>query len=106
MANVVTDITRAMEAGKVHAYFDLDTAFHQIAFRHCGNEYLSASYEGTRARSRHCLVTVASPADLPPIFGTVLSWNFPFMIPFAGRGDFHEEIEVYGCADSPCAEAG
>lgn len=45
MANVVNDMTEAMEAGEVHAYLDLDTAFHRIAFRHCGNEYLSASYE-------------------------------------------------------------
>ena len=45
MAKVVNDMTEAMEAGEVHAYLDLDTAFHRIAFRHCGNEYLSASYE-------------------------------------------------------------
>ncbi|MBG6202032.1 DNA-binding GntR family transcriptional regulator [Labrenzia sp. EL_13] len=45
MANVVSDMTSAMDAGEVHAYLDLDTAFHQIAFKHCGNEYLSASYE-------------------------------------------------------------
>lgn len=45
MANVVHEMTKAMEAGEVHAYLDLDTAFHRIAFKHCGNEYLSASYE-------------------------------------------------------------
>lgn len=45
MANVVNEMTKAMEAGEVDAYLDLDTAFHRIAFRHCGNEYLSASYE-------------------------------------------------------------
>lgn len=45
MASVVIDMTRAMDANEVHTYLDLDTAFHRTAFRHCGNEYLSASYE-------------------------------------------------------------
>jgi DNA-binding GntR family transcriptional regulator len=45
MADVVQDMAKAMEAGDTNSYLDLDTAFHRIAFRHCRNEYLSASYE-------------------------------------------------------------
>jgi hypothetical protein len=33
--------------------------------------------------------------DLPPVFRSVLSWNFPIMIPLTGEGEFHEEIEVF-----------
>ena len=65
-------------------------------------EHGSFSPDEIAVRLHHGLVAI----DLPPIVRTVLSWNFPFMIPFAGRGEFHEEIEVYGCTDSLCAETG
>jgi len=32
--------------------------------------------------------------DLLPRIKTIQSWNFPFMIPLLGEGDFHESIEV------------
>ena len=44
--------------------------------------------------------------DLLPENWTVLSWNFPFMIPCAGEGGFHEEKQVHRGADSVRAEAG
>ena len=34
------------------------------------------------------------------------NWNFPVMIPRAGRGGFHEEVEVHGCADRFRVETG
>ncbi len=37
--------------------------------------------------------------DVPPVFWSVLSWNFPIMIPLMGEGEFHEEVEVFGGAD-------
>lgn len=43
---------------------------------------------------------------LPPGFRTVLSWNFPLMIPVSGEGEFLEGIEVLGGADRLCLEAG
>ncbi len=38
-------------------------------------------------------------SDVPPGFRTVLNWNFPFMIPAMGEGEFHEEVKVFGGAD-------
>ncbi|SER23933.1 Autoinducer binding domain-containing protein, partial [Faunimonas pinastri] len=32
-------------------------------------------------------------SDVPPGIRTVLSWNFPLMIPGSGRGEFHEDVE-------------
>lgn len=37
--------------------------------------------------------------DVPPDFRSVLSWNFPLIIPVMGEGEFHEEVEVLGGAD-------
>jgi len=45
MKDVVAHMANAMKAGDMQTYLDLDTAFHRLAFKHCGNEYLSASYE-------------------------------------------------------------
>ncbi|WP_305985807.1 GntR family transcriptional regulator [Roseibium sp. MMSF_3544] len=45
MSDIVASMTKAMDAGEIQTYLDLDTAFHRLAFKHCGNEYLSASYE-------------------------------------------------------------
>lgn len=45
MDAIVSQMTTAMKAGDMETYLDLDTAFHRIAFKHCENEYLSASYE-------------------------------------------------------------
>ena len=44
--------------------------------------------------------------DVLPKNWTVLSWNFPFMIPVLGEGEFHEEVEVHGCADRVCPATG
>jgi len=44
--------------------------------------------------------------DLPPANRTIRSWNFPFMIPLPGAGEFHEDVEVHGRADRLCVEAG
>jgi hypothetical protein len=38
---------------------------------------------------------VGRPLDVNPKNWIVLSWNFPFMIPGEGEGEFHEEIEVH-----------
>lgn len=42
---VVKDMAAAKKSGNEAKYLALDTAFHQMIFKHCGNEYLSASYE-------------------------------------------------------------
>ena len=52
------------------------------------------------------LVAAIRQLDVLPAFRTDLSWNFPFMIPGSGRGEFHEDVEVHGGADCLCAEAG
>lgn len=44
--------------------------------------------------------------DLPPLFRTVLGWDFPVMIPRRGDGESDEGIEVFGGADRFCSEAG
>jgi hypothetical protein len=44
--------------------------------------------------------------DVLPLFWTVLSWNFPLMIPGLGRGGFHESVEVHGGSDCLRSEAG
>lgn len=49
---------------------------------------------------------LVNSSDVPPVFRTVQSWNFPFMILLSGRGEFHEEIEVHGGADRVRVEAG
>lgn len=33
--------------------------------------------------------------DLPPANRTILSWNFPLMVPWPGTGEFHEDVEVH-----------
>lgn len=45
MNAVVGNMTRAMRDGDIQTYLDQDTTFHQLAFKHCKNEYLSSSYE-------------------------------------------------------------
>ena len=45
-------------------------------------------------------------ADLLPENWTKRSWNFPFMIPRLGEGEFYEAKQVHRGADSVCFEAG
>lgn len=40
----VADMTTAQNQGNVKRYLALDTWFHQLVFKHSGNDYLSASY--------------------------------------------------------------
>ena len=61
---------------------------------------------GYRPPAPESIVTIDQRPDLLPKNWTVLSWNFPFMIPFAGEGGFHEEKQVHGGADCVRAEAG
>ncbi len=73
------------------------------------NLMLLASEISINVRLHRCTVPIvgAYGFDLLPRNWTVLSWNFPFMIPVAGRGGFHEDVEFHGCADGLCAdEAG
>ncbi|MEX3007610.1 GntR family transcriptional regulator [Hoeflea sp. TYP-13] len=44
MDQVVKDMAAAHKRGDMHEYLALDTLFHQLIFKHCGNDYLSASY--------------------------------------------------------------
>jgi len=44
MDNIVKDMTKAQKSGDIRGYLALDTEFHQAVFKHCGNDYLSASY--------------------------------------------------------------
>lgn len=41
---VAQDMRRELGAGNTRAYLDLDSAFHQCFFDHCGNSYLQRSY--------------------------------------------------------------
>jgi hypothetical protein len=50
--------------------------------------------------------TASGASDLLPRIWTVLSWNFPLMIPVSAGGEFHEAIEVHRGADCVCVEAG
>ncbi|PSL15366.1 GntR family transcriptional regulator [Shimia abyssi] len=45
MNDNVAQMTRARENGDTKQYLALDTAFHQLIFKHAGNLYLAASYE-------------------------------------------------------------
>jgi DNA-binding GntR family transcriptional regulator len=40
----VKDMAAAQKAGDISRYLALDTEFHQMIFKHCGNDYLTASY--------------------------------------------------------------
>ena len=44
MDQVVKEMTLAQDRGKMNDYLALDTEFHQLIFKHSGNDYLSASY--------------------------------------------------------------
>ena len=45
MNQVVEDMASARKSDDEAKYLVLDAAFHQLIFKHCGNDYLSASYE-------------------------------------------------------------
>jgi DNA-binding GntR family transcriptional regulator len=45
IARIVAEMGRAQKAHDIRAYLALDTEFHASFFRHCGNHYLSDSYE-------------------------------------------------------------
>ena len=44
MDQVVKDMAAVHKQGDMQEYLALDTLFHQLIFKHCGNDYLSASY--------------------------------------------------------------
>ena len=44
MESLVELMSDAQEKGRMALYLSLDTAFHELIFKHCGNDYLSASY--------------------------------------------------------------
>ena len=44
MKKNVRDMKIARADGDVDKYLALDTEFHQLIFKHCGNDYLTASY--------------------------------------------------------------
>ena len=44
MEAVVTKMAEAQKKGRTATYLSLDTAFHELIFTHCGNDYLAASY--------------------------------------------------------------
>ncbi|QDG75394.1 GntR family transcriptional regulator [Labrenzia sp. PHM005] len=45
MSKIVADMHEELSKGEVESYLDLDTEFHRLAFKYCGNEYLASSYE-------------------------------------------------------------
>lgn len=45
MSRIVKDMSAARISGDEAKYLALDTAFHQVIFRNCENDYLSASYD-------------------------------------------------------------
>lgn len=45
MKAVVHSMAAAKKSGNESRYLALDTEFHRLIFKHCGNDYLSASYE-------------------------------------------------------------
>lgn len=44
MNKIVDDMAQARAQGDEKKYLELDTQFHNLIFKHCGNDYLSASY--------------------------------------------------------------
>lgn len=44
MEDVVSKMNDAQKRGRVATYLSLDTAFHELIFIHCENDYLAASY--------------------------------------------------------------
>lgn len=44
MDEIVQEMTAAQKKGDMKRYLSLDTAFHQLIFKYCGNDYLDASY--------------------------------------------------------------
>lgn len=44
MQKLVNEMETARTKGDERKYLELDTAFHNLIFKHCGNDYLSASY--------------------------------------------------------------
>ncbi len=44
MEEVVREMQAAQQKGDMREYLSLDTEFHELIFKHCGNIYLSASY--------------------------------------------------------------
>lgn len=44
MQKLVNEMEAARTKGDERKYLELDTAFHNLIFKHCGNDYLSASY--------------------------------------------------------------
>ncbi|MFT4727986.1 MAG: DNA-binding GntR family transcriptional regulator [Granulosicoccus sp.] len=44
MEGIVRQMKKAQFTGRVDEYLSLDTAFHQLIFTHCENDYLAASY--------------------------------------------------------------
>lgn len=45
MDSNVKEMAAAQKAGDITRYLALDTEFHQLIFKHCGNDYLTASYD-------------------------------------------------------------
>ena len=45
LANVLVDMEKALNNSNRTAYLDADTAFHEVFFTHCGNSYLSETYQ-------------------------------------------------------------
>ncbi len=45
MGAVVKGMAAAKKSGDETEYLALDTLFHQLIFKHCGNDYLSSSYD-------------------------------------------------------------
>ncbi|MGN8115379.1 DEAD/DEAH box helicase family protein [Labrys sp. 22185] len=70
---------------------------------------INRTVESILAGNKRLLLTMATGTgktivafqicDVPPAFRSVLSWNFPLMIPMTGEGEFHEEVEVFGGTD-------
>ena len=44
MEAVVVKMAEAQKKGRTATYLSLATAFHELIFKHCGNDYLAASY--------------------------------------------------------------
>lgn len=44
MEDIVRQMKKAQSTGRIAEYLSLDTAFHELIFTHCENDYLAASY--------------------------------------------------------------
>lgn len=63
LSKVITQMDKALAEGHVMEYGQLDSAFHQAAFDHCGNSYLQSSYGLAAGRIAALRANITAPYE-------------------------------------------